>query len=192
MERHHMKMAVGVCSGSDRDALRGVANQTQTAFDENIRGSVELSEAKPAVPSVSRRMHTLILTGSLDRGSVHQLEAEMERLCEEGVSGVTLDLRGLTHIEAIGVSVIAFRCGLYQRRGYEIALIRGPRIVQRVFEAAGLGELLPFRDGPEAPSTGEQQPSLVSEPRVAKPVLEPAPALVLAPALEALAGAETA
>jgi anti-anti-sigma factor len=191
MERHHMTMAVGVCAGSDRDALRSVARQTQAAFDENTRGPVELSEAKPAVPSVSRRMHTLILTGSLDRGSVHQLEAEMERLCEEGVSGITLDLRGLTNIEAIGVSVIAFRCGLYQRRGYEIALIRGPRVIQRIFEAAGLGELLPFRDGPEAPAgTGEQQPSLVPEPRAAEP--ESVPALVLAPALEELAGAETA
>jgi anti-anti-sigma factor len=191
MERHHMTMAVGVCTGSDRDALRSVANQTQTALDENVRRPVELSEAKPAIPSVSQRMHTLILTGSLDRASVHQLEAEMERLCEEGVSGITLDLRGLTNIEAIGLSVIAFRCGLYQRRGYEIALIRGPRVIQRAFEAAGLGELLPFCDGPGAPErTGEQQPSLVREPLMPAPA--PAPALVLAPALEELAGAETA
>ncbi|HUA74755.1 MAG TPA: STAS domain-containing protein [Solirubrobacteraceae bacterium] len=144
--------------------------------------------------SVSRRMHTLILTGALDRGSVHQVETELERLCEEGVSGITLDLRGLTHIEAIGVSVIAFRCGLYQRRGYEIALIRGPRVVQRAFEQAGLGELLPFQDGDRAPaSLGEQEPSPGPEPRAARPAPEPAPpALALAPALEPLASAETA
>lgn len=192
MERHHMRMAVGVCSGSDRDAVSGVANQTQTAFDENRRGPVAVGRAKPALPSLSRRMHTLILTGSLDRGSVHELEAELERLCEEGVSGITLDLRGLTYIEAIGISVIAFRCGLYQRRGYEFSLIRGPRVIQRAFEQAGLGELLPFCEGDEAPERpSEHEPPLIAEP-VPERLPEPVPALVLAPALGVLAAHETA
>jgi anti-anti-sigma factor len=144
MERHHMKMAVGVITGSDGDALAdGVVAGTHTVFDNQRHA--------PAVPAdalgprkVPGRIHTLVLTGSLDRGSAHQLEAEIERLCEEGVAGITLDLRQLAHIEAIGVAVVAFRCRLCRRRGYEFALIRGSRAVQLAFERAGLGERLPF------------------------------------------------
>jgi anti-anti-sigma factor len=159
MKRHHMRMAVSVCTGREGDALSSVANQTRTAYDENRRPQPpgELREAGSAPRQVARRMHTLVLTGSLDSGSVRQLEAELERLCEEGVTGITLDLRGLTHIEAIGVSVVAFRCGLYQRRGYDFVLIRGSRAVQRAFEAAGLIELLPFADA--AAGTAQPEPA---------------------------------
>ena len=151
MKRHHLRMAAGVCTGSEDDVLRGIANRTQTAYEENEKQQPSGARDVSSLPrSLARRMHTLVLQGSLDRGSVHQLEAELERLCEEGVTGITLDLRGLTYIEAIGVSVVAFRCGLYRRHGYDFALVRGPRAVQRAFEQAGLSELLPFRDAPAA------------------------------------------
>lgn len=184
MERHHMRMAVGVCKGSDDDAFTGVATQTQTALNDNRTRLASLREARVAPRSVSRRVHTLVLTGSLDRGSVHELEAELERLCEEGVAGITLDMRGLTHIEAIGISVIAFRCGLYKRRGYDIALVRGPRIVQRAFERAGLSELLPFRD---------ESPAIVQEDEPLPASAAPTLALAGAPRdrpLEAVASGE--
>lgn len=162
MKRHRMRMAVSVCAGSEGDALSSVANQTQTAYDEDRRPQppIELREVGSAPRQMARRMHTLVLTGSLDRGSVRQLEVALEALCEEGVTGITLDLRGLTHIEAIGVSVVAFRCGLCQRRGYDFALIRGSRAVQRAFEAAGLSELLPFEDARAVPEPIESPASL--------------------------------
>ncbi|HMH46340.1 MAG TPA: STAS domain-containing protein, partial [Solirubrobacteraceae bacterium] len=59
-------------------------------------------------------------------------------------SAITLDLSKLTHIDSTGVAVIAFRSGLCQRRGYGVALIRGPSFIQREFELAGLGDRLPF------------------------------------------------
>jgi anti-anti-sigma factor len=179
MERHHRRMAVGVCRASDDDALTGVATQTQTAFNDKQIGPVPLRGARIAPRGISRRVHTLVLTGSLDRGSVHELEAELERLCEEGVAGITLDLRELTYIDAIGVSVIAFRCGLCQRRGYDFALIRGPRIVQRAFEQAGLSELLPFMD--ESPTV---LPARVPEEEPLP--ASPSPALTLAEPLHHL------
>jgi anti-anti-sigma factor len=88
-------------------------------------------------------MHTLVLMGELDRCSAHTLEAEIERL-EGATSAITLDLSKLTHIDSTGVAVIAFRSGLCQRRGYGVALIRGPSFIQREFELAGLGDRLPF------------------------------------------------
>jgi anti-anti-sigma factor len=89
--------------------------------------------------------HTLVLTGELDRRSAHTLEAEIERLCREGVSGITLDLRELAYIDPIGVAVIAFRCGHCKRRGCDFALIPGRPSIQRAFERAGVSDSLPFQ-----------------------------------------------
>ena len=90
--------------------------------------------------------HTVILTGELTHRSAHTLEVEIERLCEEGVTDITLDLRDLTWIDPVGVAVIAFRCGLCEKRGYGFRLIRGSHAVQHAFEQAGALELLPFCD----------------------------------------------
>jgi anti-anti-sigma factor len=91
------------------------------------------------------RAHTLILTGELSHDCAHQLEAEIERLCADGVTEITLDLRGLARIDSIGVAVIAYCCGLGERRGYELSLIAGNGSVHRAFERAGVLELLPFQ-----------------------------------------------
>ncbi len=182
MERHHMRMAVGVITRND-DALSSVADPAQTAFNNERDPPAPLREVEFTPTSVARRIHTLILTGSLDRGSVRQLETEIERLCEDGVTGITLDLRELTYIEAIGVAVVAFRCGLCLRRGYDFAMIRGPRIVQRAFEQAGLSELLPFTD--ERGPLEEQAP--LTEELSASDLVAVPPPLVLAPRLEPVA-----
>jgi anti-anti-sigma factor len=111
------------------------------------------SESAPTLTSVGVWKHTLILTGALDHHSAHELEAEIERLCEEGVTSITLDLRELTYIDSIGVAVISFRCGLCKRRGYEFAVIPGSRLIHRAFEQSGVTNLLPFEeDGSGAPA----------------------------------------
>jgi len=96
--------------------------------------------------------HTLLLTGELDLRSARVLEAEIERLCEEGVTRIVLDLRELARIDAIGVAVIAFRCGHCTRHGYEFSLIAGPPSIQLAFEEAGVLDALPFvaSDGRDA------------------------------------------
>jgi anti-anti-sigma factor len=144
MKPHLTASAVDI--GSEHDALGGPPGRTPTAFNKNTRGKSGSSERNLVLASVSVRMHTLVLTGELDHRSAHALEAEIERLCEEGVTGITLDLRELTSIDSIGVAVIAFRCGLCKRRGYDFALIAGPASVHRVFEQAGVAELLPFQE----------------------------------------------
>jgi anti-anti-sigma factor len=164
MERHHMTMAASVHARTDEDTVGSVATHLRAAPNDTIERTDEASAQVSFVePDIGLRMHTLVLTGSLGRGSVHMLEAEIERLCEEGVTGITLDLRQLTEIDAVGVAVVAFRCGLCRRRGYDFALIRGSRPVQRPFEKAGLCELLPFADE----SAPAQAPSaLVPEPHL--------------------------
>jgi anti-anti-sigma factor len=124
--------------------------------------------------SVPAREHTLVLTGELDGRSAHALEAAIERLCEERVTSITLDLRELTYIDPVGVAVIAFRCRLCQRRGYEFALIAGGRMIHRAFEQAGMDGLLPFRQ----PDDGAQA-TLEEAIDTARPPLEPAVSLRL-------------
>jgi anti-anti-sigma factor len=151
MKRHQMAIAASVTARNESGALASVATQARTAFNDNTRIQPASSEASFSPASVSLRTHTLILTGDLDGASAHALEAEIERLCEEGVTGITLDLRELTYIDLTGVAVIAFRCGLCQKRGYDFTLIPGSRFIHRVFERAGVIDLLPFRqDDPPA------------------------------------------
>jgi anti-sigma B factor antagonist len=90
----------------------------------------------------SARAHTLIPTGRLDGRSAPILEAEIERLCSSGITSLVLDLRELTYVDSTGVAVLAFRCKLCKRRGYDLRLIPGTRLMQRAFEAAGVTDLL--------------------------------------------------
>jgi anti-anti-sigma factor len=105
-------------------------------------------------PVAARRLHTVELVGELDRLSAPLLEREIERVCEEGVDAVTLDLRRLTYIDPTGVSVVAFRSRLCAKRGFKFALIPGPPLVQRAFARAGLLERLPFKHADPAPGVG--------------------------------------
>jgi stage II sporulation protein AA (anti-sigma F factor antagonist) len=169
MKRHKMAMAASV-GAYDDGPIGVVATQAQAATYEKTRYTPASGETGFVPASVSIREHTLILTGELDSRSAHALEAEIERLCDEGVTSITLDLRGLRYIDPVGVAVIAFRCRLCQRRGYEFALIPGGRMIHRAFEQAGVARLLPFQadDGAAHRSAEDTQ---------APPAL--APALVL-------------
>jgi anti-anti-sigma factor len=169
MKRHQMAVAASVGT-YDAGPTGAVAAQAQTATYEKTRHtSPAASEAGFVPASVSIREHTLILTGELDSSSAHALEAEIERLCEEGVTSITLDLRELRYIDPVGVAVIAFRCRLCQRRGYDFALIPGGRMIHRAFEQAGVAGLLPFEAEEVTPRRLEDD--------AATPAL--APALVL-------------
>jgi anti-anti-sigma factor len=157
MKRHQMAIAASV--GAYDDGPTGaVETQAQTAACEKTRHIGPASSEAGFVPaSVNMREHTLILTGGLDRRSAHALEAEIERLCEEGVTSIMLDLRELRYIDPVGVAVIAFRCRLCQRRGYDFALIPGGRMIHRAFEQAGVAGLLPFQDDSVAARRVEEQ-----------------------------------
>jgi anti-anti-sigma factor len=131
-------MDIGGPSGSTR-LLGDPPRSPREADDDPTEHGLVLT-------SVNTWNHTLILTGELTHRSAHALEVEIERLCEEGVTDITLDMRDLQWIDPVGVAVIAFRCGLCEKRGYGFRLIRGSRSVQRAFEQAGVIEMLPFQE----------------------------------------------
>jgi anti-anti-sigma factor len=145
MERHLTMSTVRVIKRNEGGSRGGGAKRINSGLDRGIRRAPGREQS----PSTSRGArvwtHTLVLTGALTHRSAHALEVEIERLCDEGVTAITLDLRELTHIDSIGVAVVAFRCGLCQRQGLGFALIPGTQPIQRVFEQAGVSELLPFQ-----------------------------------------------
>lgn len=157
MKSHLAVSAVGVDAPHAAGAA-GSVPRASTALSSSGRTRTRPASSKPnlALASPNVWTHTLILTGELTRRSAHTLEAEIERLCEDGVTGITLDLRELTHIDSIGVAVIAFRSGLCKRRGYDFALIQGPRLVHRAFERAGIADYLPFQEVEEEAAVGAQ------------------------------------
>jgi anti-anti-sigma factor len=153
MKRHPTTSAVNI--GGPGSTGSGVLDQPRSVPLEPDPPAIETGDRGLVLTSVNTWNHTLILTGELTHHSAHALELEIERLCEEGVTDITLDLRDLTGIDPVGVAVIAFRCGLCEKRGYGFRLIRGPQTVQHAFERAGVLGMLPFEEAAEtAPPLG--------------------------------------
>lgn len=57
---------------------------------------------------------------------------------------VTLDLSAVTFIDSVGLSVVIRFAGELAARGIPLRIVPGPREVQRVFEAVGMADVLPF------------------------------------------------
>jgi anti-anti-sigma factor len=122
--------------------------------------------------------HTLVLAGELDRVSAPVLETEIERLCEQGVEALTLDLRALTEIDSVGVAVVVHRCGWCARRGCEMTLVADARRTRDAFARAGAGERvtfvpIPVEDAEPAFETASEEPERIGtraeRPQVARP-----------------------
>jgi anti-anti-sigma factor len=87
--------------------------------------------------------HKLVLTGKLDHQTAVELQDEIECLCEEGVTVLTLDVRQLEAIDPVGARAIACGGAACRRRGHDFAVLPGgsPR-VQRALSEAGAESLL--------------------------------------------------
>ncbi len=83
--------------------------------------------------------------GELDLDTVREVEEHLLELQQNGFREVVLDLRNLTFIDSSGVHVIVAADRLARRDGTHFALIAGPSAVQRVFEIAGIEDMLRFR-----------------------------------------------
>jgi anti-anti-sigma factor len=145
MQRHLTTSTVGFGKRSNGGSARASAARVGAALDTGLQRLPDAVEQGAPPTATPVRTHTVILTGELTHRSAHALEVEIERLCDEGVNTITLDLRQLEQIDSIGVAVIAFRSGLCQRQGFGFTLISGPRQIQRAFEQAGVSELLSFQ-----------------------------------------------
>jgi anti-anti-sigma regulatory factor len=128
---------------------RNQSNEVETASDRTRAGGGEanLSVAAHSRPHLTLASmpvwrHRLILTGKLDYRSASELEEEIECLCQEGVTILTLDLRRLDALDPTGATAIAFCGAACRRRGHDFAVIPGSRVIHRALAEVGATDLL--------------------------------------------------
>jgi anti-sigma B factor antagonist len=85
--------------------------------------------------------------GELDIATQGALREALERQAAKG--RVTLDLSGLQFIDTSGLRLILETAEAARRDGFEFTVLPGGPAVQRLFDVAGVTELVPFRDGGE-------------------------------------------
>jgi anti-sigma B factor antagonist len=85
--------------------------------------------------------------GELDVATQAELRAALERAAARGA--VTLDLTGLRFMDTSGLRLILETAEAAREHGFGFTVIRGGPSIQRLFEIAGVTELVPFRDGEE-------------------------------------------
>jgi anti-anti-sigma factor len=148
MKGHLRLSTTGRHIRSQGGAAQAIVDRTSAADDETSLS--RRAHTRPRLTLASTRIwkHTLVLTGKLDYRSAPELEDEIECLCQEGVTNLTLDLRRLDEIDSTGVAVITFRSALCKRQGHDFAVIPGSRVIHRALAEAGATDLLaPERDG---------------------------------------------
>ena len=89
----------------------------------------------------------LALAGELDLASSPLLSQRAEEIVAAGRS-VVLDLRGLSFIDSTGLGAIAGIERSAEKAGVSLALVPGPRQVQRVFDVSGTAEAFTWTDAP--------------------------------------------
>lgn len=91
-------------------------------------------------------LHTIALEGELDLATAEQLERELLRVEGSDALSIVLDLSALEFIDSTGVRLLLQADARSRANSNRLALLRGPRAVQRVFELTGILDRLPFAD----------------------------------------------
>jgi stage II sporulation protein AA (anti-sigma F factor antagonist) len=87
----------------------------------------------------------VVPTGEIDIATVDAVRAELAT--REPGEAVVLDLRGVDFLDTSGIQVAVEVWRAARAEDYELRILRASPQVHRVFEIAGLGDVLPFADG---------------------------------------------
>jgi anti-anti-sigma factor len=141
--KRHLTLSTTSQYARHRDDTAEVVADRGYAGDGEI-GLSEAAHARPRLTLASAPVwrHKLILTGKLDSHSAPELEEEIECLCQEGVTILTLDLRRLDAIDSNGATAIACHGSACKRRGHDFAVIPGSRVIRSALAEAGAASLL--------------------------------------------------
>jgi anti-anti-sigma factor len=142
MKRHLTLSTTSQYAHNQDDTAEAVADRTRSGEDETSLSEAAHPQPRLTLASAPIWRHKLILTGKLDHRSAPELEEEIECLCQEGVTILTLDLRQLDAIDPTGVTAIASRGGACKRRGHDFAVIPGSHVIRRALVEAGAANLL--------------------------------------------------
>ena len=90
-----------------------------------------------------RQTLTVRLAAELDHSAATQLRGELDELLRDGtIRRLVLDLRDLSFMDSSGIGLIIGRYKLMARRGGSVAVMNADRRMDRIFEMAGLYELV--------------------------------------------------
>ena len=141
--KHHLTLSTASPYARNQgDGLEAVADRARASDGEASLSVAVHTRPHLTLASTLVWRHKLILTGKLDYRSAPELEEEIECLCQEGVTILTLDLRQLDAIDSTGATVIAFHGAACKRRGHDFAVIPGSRVIHRALAEAGATDLL--------------------------------------------------
>jgi anti-anti-sigma regulatory factor len=128
-------------SGNHNAAAEALAHAV--SVDDRVGGAPAVY-TRPRLELVSAPVwkHQLVLTGRLNHRTAVELEDEIECLCEEGVTILTLDLRQLEAIDSVGAITIARRGAACKTQGRDFAVIPGSPVVHHALVKAGAESLL--------------------------------------------------
>jgi anti-anti-sigma factor len=99
----------------------------------------------------NRRTALIEVRGELDIGTVPQVAKMLDGLAldADGVRHVILDLRRLTFMDASGIHELTRQNHYARENRQNLAVVRGPKAIQRLFELTGVEEVLVLVDDPE-------------------------------------------
>lgn len=84
------------------------------------------------------------LQGEIDMTARFVADQALEALLEPLPEILEIDLTEVTFIDSTGVGLVLEAGDRARREGFGLRIVPGPRPVQRVFEVAGLVDVLPF------------------------------------------------
>jgi anti-anti-sigma factor len=91
----------------------------------------------------------IAIQGELDLATAPGLEAEFERVgALDGIERVIVDLRELAFLDSTGLEAIVKFDARSRAAGVEVAVVRGPRAVERLFAVMQLDRRLRIVDDP--------------------------------------------
>src|SRR5688572_23078180 len=85
--------------------------------------------------------------GELDMGTQDELRTVLRE--HAGRGAVTLDLAGIRFLDTSGLRLILETADAARREGFRFTVLPGSPSVQRLFEIAGVVDLVPFRKNGE-------------------------------------------
>lgn len=89
----------------------------------------------------------IALEGEVDLCAAPELEESLHRVAASDASSIVVDLDRVSFMDSAGVHVL-LQFSLAHRTGGRLALTRGSRQVQRLFEVTGVERYLPFVASP--------------------------------------------
>ncbi len=89
----------------------------------------------------------VVPTGEIDLATVDLLQAEIDAAATEAKE-VVLDLRGVTFMDSAGLRLLVQSTRALEGEGGTLAIVRGPKEVQRVFDLVGLDGRVTMLDQP--------------------------------------------